>query len=160
MNIKQDLWKTVAISLSGLTLSVSLFGFANKVDAQVTRNQLVSSFLTSGSGRWLEIESSPFGSCYIYDLKPFVAGNLRVIREQYPKTLSFLTFGLETSPCRFSSFPLGGSRQMTGVIGNNGNTLIIRSATGFTEQIQFVRFDSQRQILIGRSNAFNFWQRL
>jgi hypothetical protein len=148
MNIKQNIWKTVAISLSGLTFSVSLFGFANKVEAQVTRNQLVSSFITGGSGRWLEIESSPIGSCYIYDLKPFVAGNLRVIREQYPKTPSFLTFGLETSPCRFS-FPLGGSRQMIGVVGNNGNTLTIQSATGFTEQIQFVRFDSLRQIGTG-----------
>jgi hypothetical protein len=63
MSIKQNLWKILVMPLAGVTFYTSLFGFVDKVEAQINRNQQVSSFLTSGSGRWLEIEPGLFGSC-------------------------------------------------------------------------------------------------
>lgn len=163
MNVKQHVWKTLVTPLfvAGVAFSASLFGLVGKVEAQITqRDQAVFSFLTSSSGRWVEIEPGIFDSCYIYDFKPSgVPGILRIIREQYPRNNPALTFGL-AGPCRFG-FPLGGSRQSVGAVRNNGNTLVIRFASGFVQQIQLAQFDTRQQrVLVQKNNLFTLWQRL
>ncbi|MBW4478864.1 MAG: hypothetical protein KME54_18900 [Tolypothrix brevis GSE-NOS-MK-07-07A] len=92
-------------------------------------------------------------------MKPSNVGQvLRVIREQYGKNPLIFIPGEE---CRFSTGPLGGSRQSIGVVENNGNTLRIISPTGFfIEQIQLLQFYPQQQlILVQKINTLNQWRR-
>ncbi len=153
MSSKQIFWKSFipSLFLMGETLFAFPLWFTEKVNAQTNPNQVIASVLSSGSGRWLEIDSRNF-MCTIYDFKPSgVLAVMRIVRQGY---------GLNpiSGQCRFSTAPFAPNFGAVGQV-VNGNTLVIQFPSGVTEQIRLVRFDNSTQkLVIQRGNVLSSWQ--
>ncbi|MEM6399180.1 MAG: hypothetical protein AAF757_02960 [Cyanobacteria bacterium P01_D01_bin.116] len=148
---KRSFWKSFVTSLliTGTTLSASVFGVAQKAEAQTA-----SGLLTSGLGRWLE-RNNRIPACYIYDFKPSGArGVLRVLRQTY--AVNFVT-----GQCRFSLGPIGSSFGSVAQVNNNVVTIQYGSSPTSGEQIQLLqlgRINGRPGILIRRGRVTSTWQ--
>jgi hypothetical protein len=144
-----------SLLIAGATLSTCLVGVAEKAEAQTSPNFNVHSFLTSGSGRWVETGNpDPFICATVYDFKPSgVLGYMRVTRQNF-------ALNLISGQC-FTPLPtsFGAVGQVT-----TDNILTVQFPSGFTERIQLIQFDDRtQQMLVGRGfgNGIlqQIWQR-
>jgi hypothetical protein len=148
---KRSFWKSFVTSLfiTGATLSTSVLGIAQKAEAQSA-----SGLLTSGLGRWLEINNG-VPACYIYDFKPSGARDvLRVVRQQY-------AVNIFTGQCRFSLGPIGNSFGSVARVNNNVVTIQYGSSPNSGEQIQLLQLgqiNGRPGILVRRGRVTSTWQ--